>query len=189
MSRSPRLQLLAFAGFFLVLLAVLVVRLRAPSPEPGDPDFVRMHIARVIETRPGTTYAVVLADDPEEARQGLLVYIGANEAQAIVRAQSGISTPRPLTHDLLERTIENLGARVVEVRITRIEGNTFIGELVLERGARRLVIDCRPSDAMALAVRDDAPIYVARPVLEQAGRSRSEDDESPLPRRIPADAI
>lgn len=95
----------------------------------------------------------------------LPIWIGPNEAAAIAMALQGVTPPRPLTHDLFVATLARLDRPLREVRITRLEDGVFFGELVLA-GA---VVDARPSDAIALALRAGAPILVAEEVLAEAG--------------------
>lgn len=99
----------------------------------------------------------------------LPVWIGAQEATSILVAVQGVTPPRPLAHDLMVRMLETLEATVERVEVTRLEGGTFYAEVTLAgpRGVR--VIDARPSDAIALASRADAPIWVADDVFAEAG--------------------
>jgi bifunctional DNase/RNase len=99
----------------------------------------------------------------------LPIWIGALEATAILIAVEGAATPRPLTHDLFHSALEALDAEVAGVRITRIEDGTFYAEIALSSPGGGRVVDARPSDAVALAVRGGAPIHVADDVLAEAG--------------------
>jgi hypothetical protein len=99
----------------------------------------------------------------------LPIWIGPAEAEAIAIALRQIETIRPLTHDLLKNVIRRFGAQLVQVHITRLENDTFYAELVLEQNGAEIRIDCRPSDAIALALRTAAPILVAESVLQEAG--------------------
>jgi len=102
----------------------------------------------------------------------LPVVIGMAEVNAIKLKLSGISPPRPLTHDLLLRSIKELGASLKEIHIDKLEQNTFFAKLILvKNGSPEIKIDARPSDSVALALRADAPIFVAEEVLDQAGAS------------------
>lgn len=99
----------------------------------------------------------------------LPIVIGLNEASAIKMKISGFNPPRPLTHDLLHATIENLQANIDKIIIDKLEENTFHAKLVLKTGAGTTkVIDARPSDSIALAVRAHAPIFVEDEVVKQA---------------------
>ncbi|SKA77633.1 hypothetical protein SAMN02745704_01012 [Paucidesulfovibrio gracilis DSM 16080] len=108
---------------------------------------------------------LILKDVAEE--KVLPIWIGAMEAMSISLALNNVDFPRPMTHDLLLNVLTELGVGVESVEIVRMEEGTFYAELVLGERERR--VDCRPSDAIALAVRVEAPVFVAEEVLEQAG--------------------
>lgn len=102
----------------------------------------------------------------------LPVVIGIAEVNAIKLKLSGIEPPRPLTHDLLLKSIEELGAQLKEIHIDKLENNTFHAKLILTRnGSGEIKVDARPSDSVALALRAGAPIYVAEEVIDEAGVS------------------
>jgi uncharacterized protein len=110
-------------------------------------------------------------------RRYLPIWIGAFEAEAIGTAMQGHEPPRPLTHDLLRNVITELGGTVQYIAVTQLQDTTYYARIVVDvRGVRR-EIDARPSDAIALGLRVDAPIYVAEQVLDQAGVTLNEDDE------------
>jgi len=111
-----------------------------------------------------------LEDQPNSNRL-LPIWIGHPEATAILLAIEGIETPRPMTHDLFIDTLEALDSYVERVEITRVEDGTFYAALVLRGEERTRVVDARPSDSIALAVRTGAPLYVAEDVLESAAMS------------------
>jgi bifunctional DNase/RNase len=94
------------------------------------------------------------------------IVIGYFEASAIDRHVRGIGTPRPMTHDLMGSAIEALGARIVKVVVNKLQENTFYARLHLDQGGQALDLDCRPSDAIALAVQMGCPIFVAEEVIE-----------------------
>ncbi|PKQ16826.1 MAG: hypothetical protein CVT67_03400 [Actinobacteria bacterium HGW-Actinobacteria-7] len=98
----------------------------------------------------------------------LPIWIGHPEATAILLALEGVETPRPMTHDLLSSVIETLGTMVEKVEITRVEGGTFYAAIFLRGEEKTLVVDARPSDSIALAIRSRAPIFVSSEVLENA---------------------
>jgi len=99
----------------------------------------------------------------------LPIVIGLNEASAIKLKISGFQPPRPLTHDLLHSTIENLEASIDKVIIDKLEDNTFHAKLVIRTNSGTTkVIDARPSDSIALAVRANAPIFVEDEVIKQS---------------------
>lgn len=135
--------------------------------------FLRVFVANLVSTEGGA--AVLLAEDPsEDAGQVLAIFVGGTEGVSLALRISGERFPRPLTHDLLDRTLAVLGGKVVEVRITRIEGTTFIGALFIGSGGKVLELDARPSDAIALAIGSGAPIYVASEVMKKAGVDRKD---------------
>ncbi len=99
----------------------------------------------------------------------LPIVIGLNEASAIKLKLSGFIPPRPLTHDLLHSAIENLEASIVKVIIDKLEENTFHAKIVLKTASGQdKVIDARPSDSIALAVRAHAPIFVEDEIIKQS---------------------
>ena len=102
------------------------------------------------------------------ANRYLPIWIGAFEANAIQLALHEVELARPMTHDLMRRILDVLGARLERVEVTALKENTFYGNLVVSHQGRLYNIDARPSDAIALAVRAHVPIYVAREVLEEA---------------------
>ncbi len=109
---------------------------------------------------------VVLRD---EAQRYLPIWIGPFEADAITIELQNVDVARPLTHDLLKATIQGLGASVSHVVVNGLSDNTFYASVVLEIDGRSMEVDSRPSDAIALAVRAKAPIYVEESVMERAG--------------------
>jgi bifunctional DNase/RNase len=123
----------------------------------------------------GGAYAILLKE--MEGKKRLPIIIGAFEAQAIALEIEGIKPPRPLTHDLLKQLTDSLGASVVEVIIDELRENTFYAKIILEVSGFSQEIDARPSDAIALAVRTQAPIYVSSAVLEAAAYVPSEETE------------
>jgi hypothetical protein len=108
-----------------------------------------------------------LDEAPGEGRL-LPIWIGQPEATAILLAVEGIETPRPMTHDLLSSLITSLDSVVERVEITRVDNGTFYAGIVVRSEERRRIIDARPSDSIALAVRTGAPIFVADEVLDEA---------------------
>jgi uncharacterized protein len=111
----------------------------------------------------------------------LPIWIGPFEADAITIELQNVEVARPLTHDLLKATIEQLGAEILEVSITDLRNDTFYAEIALRLNGRRLAVDARPSDAIALAVRARVPVYVSTEVMEQAGITPEEDLEGSAP--------
>jgi uncharacterized protein len=123
-----------------------------------------------------TQHRVVVLREAESKRY-LPIWIGPFEADAIAMAIQGHEPPRPLTHDLLKSTIGDMGGTVSHIFVSDIHDNTFFARIVIEQYGRNVEIDARPSDAIALAVRTDVPIYVEPHVLEQAGVYFDEDEQ------------
>jgi len=126
----------------------------------------------------GGAYAILLKEVNGNRR--LPIIIGAFEAQAIALELEGIKPPRPLTHDLFKQVIDNLGASIIEVIIDELRENTFYAKILLGISGLTNEIDGRPSDAIALAVRAQAPIFVAESVMESAAFIPSEDGEEDI---------
>lgn len=108
------------------------------------------------------------------------IVIGLPEAVAIERRLKGIEIPRPQTHDLLASVVEHLGGRLREIIINDLVDGTFYAKLIIEQDGQEIEVDSRPSDAIALGVAEDVPIYVAEDVLAQteADSSSPFDPES-----------
>lgn len=111
----------------------------------------------------------------KDADRYLPIWIGPSEADAIALRLQDVSVARPLTHDLLRNLIEQLGARVVHIIVNDLANDTFFARIVLDVNGTTVEVDARPSDAIALAVRTDAPIFAAEDVLDRAGVVLDED--------------
>lgn len=111
-------------------------------------------------------HPIVLLRDGEQKR-ALLIWIGEAEANAILMALESVTPPRPMTHDLLAKTIQALDATVQRVFIADMREQTFYAELHLVQNKASLTLDARPSDAIALALRTDTPIFVDENVLQK----------------------
>ncbi|OGV21940.1 MAG: hypothetical protein A3J84_01375 [Ignavibacteria bacterium RIFOXYA2_FULL_37_17] len=122
----------------------------------------------------GGAYALLLKEVFGVRR--LPIIIGQYEAQSIALEMEGIKPPRPLTHDLLKSVIDNLGATINEIIISELRENTFYAKIKLEIATLTNEIDSRPSDAIALAVRTGAPLYVAEEVMKIAAFEPSSED-------------
>lgn len=106
-----------------------------------------------------------------EDRRYLPIWIGIPEASAILMKLTGETPKRPLTHDLMNNILKELRVKVESVAVVAIKDNTFYGQINLRKGNRRYHIDSRPSDAIALALRAEAPIFVDEDVLNESGLS------------------
>jgi uncharacterized protein len=98
----------------------------------------------------------------------LPIWIGHPEAAAILMKLQGASTPRPMTHDLVTEILSQLDAQVVRITVTELRENTFFAEITVQQDGSEIQIDSRPSDAIALAIRADAPIFAADDVIEES---------------------
>jgi bifunctional DNase/RNase len=98
----------------------------------------------------------------------LPIWIGHPEAAAILMKLQGASTPRPMTHDLVTAMLGELDAQVVRITVTELKENTFYASITVQQNGSEIEIDSRPSDAIALAVRADAPIFAAEEVIEES---------------------
>ena len=107
----------------------------------------------------------------------LPIWIGHPEAAAILMKLQGASTPRPMTHDLVTDILGQLDAQVVRITVTELKENTFYASITVQQNGSEVEIDSRPSDAIALAVRADAPIYAADDVIEESAIEFEEDAE------------
>jgi hypothetical protein len=123
-----------------------------------------------------TNQPIVLLREADGERF-LPIWIGGVEAQAIAFALQGMSTPRPLTHDLFKEVLSSLGVGVRRVVIVELRDGTFYADLVLEREEKEVVVSARPSDAIALAVRIGTPIFAVEEVLDEAAILITDDEE------------
>src|SRR5512132_1887081 len=103
-----------------------------------------------------------------EGNKYLPIWIGHSEAAAILMKLQGTTTPRPLTHDLVTNLLEQLDAQVTRIVVTELRENTFYATITVQQNGSEIEIDSRPSDAIALAVRADAPIFAAEEVIEES---------------------
>jgi hypothetical protein len=115
-----------------------------------------------------SNHRVVLLKEIDSDRY-LMIWIGPFEAEAINIKLQEVDYPRPLTHDLMKNVIGTLGAQVEQIVVTELRDDTFYARIILTVDGEYIDIDARPSDAMALAVRAGAPIFVADEVMDEAG--------------------
>lgn len=118
---------------------------------------------------------LVLLRDQEEMNF-LPIWIGIFEAAAIAMELQNVTPPRPMTHDLLKDFIEKLGGKVERVVINDIKEGTFFAAIEVEKDEKKISVDARPSDAIALAVRSHVPIFVSEVVMMQAKLVNAEKD-------------
>lgn len=130
-------------------------------------DYFEVTISDISLTNVG--FAVFLkSKDPQEERV-VPIFIGPLETHSITSVIDGTKPPRPMTHDLMLHILVSLGATVVKVSIEEIVDNTFFAKISIRRDEDIIVLDARPSDSIALALRANSPIYVSRMIFQEAG--------------------
>ncbi len=132
----------------------------------ADSEPIRMQIKGLMLDPSSKLPIVILRDD--ESRYVLPIWIGVFEANAIALRVEEIETPRPMTHDLLQAALNEVGVEVEKVLISDLQENTFFAVIYLRHDGKQLTLDSRPSDAIALALRAEAPIFVLPKVLDSA---------------------
>lgn len=138
---------------------------RAAEPKPrADP--IRMTVRTVVLR--GDAPAVILQREPDR-RRVLPIFIGLSEALSILQAIRRDRVQRPMTHDLLSNTVRGLGGRVDRIVVNELRDHTFFAQIVIQRDGREIMIDARPSDSIALALRQGARILVDPSILEEGG--------------------
>ena len=140
-----------------------------------EPQLVPMSIKGLMLDPVSNSPIVVLKDENEKFF--LPIWVGIFEANAIALQLENITTPRPMTHDLLRNMISELDATVTRIVINDLRDSTFFAQIGLITGGKTLELDARPSDAIALALRTEAPIFVAQSVLDQAQTITPEGEE------------
>ncbi len=120
---------------------------------------------------------VLLLQESEGLGRTLPIFIGAPEATAIAFALQGMDTPRPMTHDLIRDLLEALGSDVIRVVVTELQSSTSYAEIVLRQDGREVPVSSRPSDAVAVAVRTGAPLFVADDLMDAEGIMLAVDEE------------
>ena len=127
-----------------------------------------VEVKRISYYPPSKGYAVLLQE--KDSNRSLPIIVGSNEAQAIALYLEGVDMPRPMTHDLLINVLDLLESDIKQVTIARMKNGTFFAEIeVLNSQVGDIMIDSRPSDAIAVALRTMTPIYVSEEVMERAG--------------------
>lgn len=138
---------------------------------------IQMDIASLAVDARGEPVVILRPTEHEGPARLLPIWIGVQEANAIMLAVQGATTSRPMAYDLMVQLLEELGGAVVQVAVTRLEEGTYYAEVTLDTPAGRKVIDARPSDSIALASRTNAPMFVAEEVMAEAGVLEEESEE------------
>jgi hypothetical protein len=126
---------------------------------------VEAELSRIIINETSDQQIIVLKE--RHGKRSFPIVIGIVEIFAIDRRLKGIQPPRPMTHDLLDSVIENLGAKIEKIVISDLRNHTFYAKIYLSSNGHSIEIDSRPSDAIALGAASNAPIYVAEHVFER----------------------
>jgi bifunctional DNase/RNase len=131
---------------------------------------------------------VLLLQETEGEGRTLPIFIGTPEAAAIAYALQGVEMPRPMTHDLIKDLLGALDTDVERVVVTELKSSTYFAELQLRRGPTHASVSCRPSDAVAIAVRTGTPLYVADDLMDAEGiilaMEGPEDDDDSTPEEL-----
>lgn len=122
-----------------------------------------------ITVDPFTNTPIVLLKDSDE-KDVLPIWIGLLEASSIATALENIETPRPMTHDLIKNMLDNLGVKIMKIEVNDLKDNTYYALIHLDVNKKRMVIDSRPSDAIAIALRTSAPIFVEESVIQRSAK-------------------
>jgi bifunctional DNase/RNase len=130
--------------------------------------FKEMKVAG-ITVDPFTNTPIVILKDLEE-KDVLPIWIGLLEASSIATAIENVQTPRPMTHDLLKNILDSLDVKVIRIEVNDLKDNTYFAIIYLEVEDKRLTIDARPSDAIALALRVNASIFVEESVIKKSAK-------------------
>lgn len=124
-------------------------------------------VVKCLMLDPFTNMPIVILKD-KEGKRALPIWVGIFEANAIALEIEKVATPRPMTHDLIKNVLETLQAKINHILVNDLKDNTFYAVISLTVNGSQVLVDSRPSDAIALALRTGAPIFVAKKVVEQA---------------------
>jgi bifunctional DNase/RNase len=140
---------------------------RKPQPAESEADVpVQMELKRIIINEVNDQQVVMLRE--AEGERSFPIVIGIFEATSIDRRVKGMPSPRPLTHDLVTNVIDQMGGELQDIYISELRDHTYYAKLRIRHEGELVEVDCRPSDAIALAVTAKVPIYVAEDVLGEA---------------------
>ena len=158
------------------LLAVLILLLSFPLSAEETQETVQFTV-KGITLDPLTSNPIVLLEDLDH-KTILPIWIGSYEANAISLGMRHIIPPRPMTHDLLKNVLDKAGVKIEKIILTDLKEDIFYAVILLEQNGSGVKIDSRPSDAIALALKADAPIFVSKVLLEKAESIRIDSEES-----------
>ncbi|GBF41588.1 bifunctional nuclease [Leptospira levettii] len=137
-------------------------------------EFYEVKISDISLTNVG--FAVFLRPKDSEDKRVVPIFIGPLETHSITTVIDGTKPPRPMTHDLMLYMLTSLGATVLKITIEEIVDSTFYAKIQLRRDEEIITLDARPSDSIALALRANAPIFIAKSVLDETGIIMKEDE-------------
>lgn len=137
-------------------------------------DYLEVIISDISLTNVG--FAVFLKSKDTDEEKVVPIFIGPLETHSITSVIDGTKPPRPMTHDLMLHMLVSLGANIVKVAIEEIVDNTFYAKISIQKGEEIIVLDARPSDSIALALRVNSPIFVSKTIFEEAGISMKDED-------------
>ncbi|MCK5148736.1 bifunctional nuclease family protein [bacterium] len=132
----------------------------------NNPNIIQVKVERVTLDTSSNRFVVILRD--ENYKRWLPIVVGPAEAQAIALFLERVTPPRPMTHDLMKRFLDNLEATVIRIVINDLRENTYYAAIEIKNEHGTLPVDARPSDAIALALRSNAPIFVDTSVMDRA---------------------
>jgi len=159
---------IGLGGALLVSLVFVSIGKEIPSA------FIEMEVKGVKLDTIGQNPVVILAD--KESKKALPIWIGLLEANAIDRELKNISSPRPMTHDLLHSILAQIQVKVKEVKIVELKDHTYFATLILILNQGVIEVDARPSDAIILSLKSKTPIFVSSKILDQQGISLTKKD-------------
>lgn len=148
---------------------------------------IAVRVDRVTLDAHTNRFVVILKDDVNN--KWLPIVVGNTEAQAIALQLENVSPPRPLTHDLIKNLLESVKAKISRVVVSDLRENTYYALISMKLNGNSTDIDARPSDAIALALRMKAPIFVSDEVMSKASVDDKEADDGDIVPAIPVDAL
>lgn len=162
-----------FGGTYVLGSGQIVPAADGELPPEMPTEVSEVKIENVYQSGPGLVIMLERKSGPIEGKRYLPIIVGTNEALAIARemATPKIVPSRPMTHDLLRTIIGSLNAQIERITVTRLAGGTFYAIITLVKDGKKVYVDARPSDSMALAIRAGAKIYVADEVMRVAGQA------------------
>jgi len=161
---------IGLAGFLLISIALAIISVGKETPSA----FIEMEVKGLSLDAIGQTPVVILAD--KEGKKALPIWIGILEADAIERELKNITTPRPMTHDLLYSILGQAQVKVKEVKIVDLKNNTYYAKLFLTLNKQLIEIDARPSDAIIIALKSKTPIFILATILDAQGITLTQKD-------------